>query len=230
MKIIDCVQGTDAWITARLGIPTASEFARIVTNSTGELARSRSNKKEMSDAAKKYAYRLVAETLLGRPVEKPPGEPWAMARGKALEPLAVQQYAFSNDVEVRRVGFVTTDDGRLGCSPDGLIVGARRGLEIKSTLDENHMGIFIDGPGDDYTPQVMGCLAVCELETWDLYAYHPQLPPATFSIGRDEVYIAKLGAALAEFLDMRDAMLMKARASGFFAERANDNSALVAAA
>lgn len=209
-------QGSAEWIAARLGIPTASELAEIVSNTTGELSRSRSDKKQMSAAAKKYAYRLVAETLLGRPLEKPPGNPWAMARGKELEPLAIQQYSFSNDVEVRRVGFVTTDDGRLGCSPDGLIAGTRRGLEIKATLDDNHMGIFIDGPGDDYKPQVMGCLAICELDTWDLYAFHPELPPVTISTGRDEPYIARMGAALAEFLDVRDAMLAKARASGFF--------------
>lgn len=216
MKIIDCVQGSDEWVAARLGIPTASEFAEIVSNSTGELSRSRSNKKEMSAAAKKYAYRLVAETLLGRPLEKPPGNPWAMERGKQMEPLAIQQYSFSNDVEIRKVGFVTTDDGRLGCSPDGLVVGMRQGLEIKATLDDNHMGIFIDGPGDDYKPQVMGCLAICELDTWVLYAFHPQLPSATILTGRDEPYIARMGAALAEFLDMRDAMLVRAKASGFF--------------
>jgi YqaJ-like viral recombinase domain len=222
MKIIDVQQGTPEWIAARLGIPTASEFAKIISNSTGELSRSRSNKKEMSDTAKKYAYRLVAETLLGRPMEKPPGSPWAMERGKMLEPLAIQQYSFTNDVDVRRVGFVTTDDGRLGCSPDGLIVGARRGLEIKCTLDENHMGIFIEGPGDDYKPQVMANLAICELDIWDLYAFHPELPPVTIPTGRDEPYIARMDAALREFLDMRDAMLAKARSSGFF-EQANDN-------
>ena len=37
------------------------------------------------------------------------------------------------------------DCGRIGASPDGLIVGARGGLEIKCTLDETHMGILIDG-------------------------------------------------------------------------------------
>jgi hypothetical protein len=216
MIIHDVTQGTPDWLAVRLGIPTASEFAKIVSNSTGELSRSRSNKKEMSDTAKKYAYRLVAETLLGRPMEKPPGNPWAMERGKTLESLAREQYSFVNDVEVRQVGFVTTDNGKLGCSPDGLIVGTRRGLEIKATIDENHMGIFIDGPGDDYKPQVMGCLAICELDAWDLYAFHPELPSATFSTPRDEPYIARMGAALTEFLDVRDAMLAKARASGFF--------------
>lgn len=212
MRIIDCVQGSDAWLTARLGIPTASQFHRIITAAKGDLSKS----------ARKYAHELVAETLLGRPLEKPPGSPYAMARGKALEPAAFHQYEFTHDVEVRRVGFVTTDDGRIGGSPDGLIIGARGGLEIKCTMDEGHMGIFIDGPGDDYKQQVQGNLAIAELEWWDLHAYHPELPPATIRTVRDEPYISKMRAALAEFLDMRDAMLVQARASGFFAERARE--------
>lgn len=206
MKIIDCVQGSDEWIAARLGIPTASEFHRIITAVKGDLSKS----------ARKYAAGLVAETLLGKPLEKPEGNLWVMERGKLLEPLAVQQYSFVNDCEVRRVGLVTTDDGRIGASPDGLIVGTRGGLEVKCTLDENHMSIFADGPGDDYKQQVQGNLAICELEWWDLYAYHPELPPVTIRTYRDEPYINKMRAALTEFLAIRDEMLAKARASGFF--------------
>ncbi len=217
MKIVPCVQNTDEWIAARLGIPTASEFHRIITAVKGDLSKS----------ARKYAAGLVAETLLGHPLERAPGTPWAMERGKQLEPLAIQQYAFTNDVEVRRVGFVTTDNGKIGCSPDGLIVGTKGGLEVKCTLDENHMSIFMDGPGDDYKQQVQGNLAIAELEWWDLYAYHPELPPVTLRTYRDEPYIAKMGAALTEFLEIRDAMLAKAMASGFFA---NDNSATLAQA
>jgi hypothetical protein len=210
VKIIDCEQGTDEWIAARLGIPTASEFHRIITAVKGDLSKS----------ARKYAAGLVAETLLGKPLEKPPGSLWVMERGKLLEPLAIQQYGFVNDCEVRRVGLVTTDDGRVGGSPDGLIVGTRGGLEVKCTLDENHMSIFADGPGDDYKQQVQGNLGICELEWWDLYAYHPELPPVTIRTHRDEPYIAKMGAALVEFLAIRDEILAKAIASGFFAERA----------
>jgi hypothetical protein len=207
MAIIhDMPQGSDEWIAARLGIPTASEFHKIITASKGDLSRQ----------ARKYAHGLTVEALLRRPLDKPPGIPWAMARGKELEPLAIQQYSFTNDVEIRRVGLVTTDDGRIGGSPDGLIIGARGGLEVKCTLDDNHMGIFIDGPGEDYKQQVQGNLAVCELEWWDLYAYHPELPAVTIRTYRDEPYITKMGAALIEFLAMRDEMLATARASGFF--------------
>lgn len=208
MKIIDCEQGSDAWVAARLGIPTASEFHQIITAVKGDLSK----------AAKKYAAALVAETLLRRPLEKSAATTRAMERGKELEPFARQQYGFTNEVELRRVGLVTTDDGRIGCSPDALIIGQRGGVEFKCTLDDTHMLIFADGPGDDYKQQVQGCLAVAELEWWDLYAYHPELPPATIRTQRDEPYIRKMGAALTDFLAMRDEMLAKALATGHFAE------------
>ncbi len=219
MIIYDVQQDTPEWLALRLGLPTASEFHKIVGNSTAELSRSR-DKKSLSEVARKYAHRLVAETLLGRPVEKPPGSPWAMARGKALQETAARQYAFAHDIELQPTGFVTTDCGRLGCSPDALIIGTLGGLEIKCALDEGHMGHFLDGPGDDFKPQVQGCLAICELDWWDLHAYHPELPPLTIRTYRDEAYIKRLQASLAEFLAIRDQMLEQARGTGFFEHRA----------
>ncbi len=205
-KIIDCVQGSPEWLAARLGIPTASEFHRIITAVKGDLSKQ----------ARKYAHELVAEILLGRPLEAPAVNSFAMLRGKQLEPQAVQQYEFATDTETRAVGFITTDDGRLGCSPDRLVIGQRGALEIKCQLDGNHMGLLLDGPGEDYRQQVQGQLAIAELEFVDLYGFHPCLPPVTIRTYRDEPYISKLRAALGEFLDMRDAMLEQARASGFF--------------
>jgi hypothetical protein len=210
MKIIDCAQGSPEWLAARLGIPTSSEFHRIITPAKGELSKQ----------ANKYAYALVAEILLGQPLESSIGNlDWIM-RGKLLEPQAVQQYEFSTDTETSAVGFVTTDCGRLGCSPDRLVIGQRGGVEIKCTAPQTHVGFLVDGPGDDYKPQVQGQLAIAELDFVDLYAFHPTLPPVQIRTHRDEPYIARMSAALAAFLDMRDAMLVKARASGFFAEQA----------
>jgi hypothetical protein len=209
MKIIDCAQGSEAWLAARLGKPTASEFHRVITAVKGDLSKS----------AGKYAHALVAETLLGRPLEKPPGTPWAMVRGKELEPLALAQYANDNKVELRRVGFVTTDDGRVGCSPDALIVGARGGVEVKCVLDDNHVGIWAEGPGDDYKQQVQAGLAIAELDFWDLYAWHPELPPVTIRTYRDEPYIAKMNTALLDFLQMRDTLLARAHAAGWKARQ-----------
>jgi hypothetical protein len=205
MSIIhDMEQGTPEWLAARLGIPTASEFHRIITAAKGELSKQ----------ARKYAQQLVAETLLGEPLDTGIGNLELVARGRLLEPLAVQQYEAATGTETRAVGFITTNDGRVGCSPDRLI-GQRGGLEIKCPAPLTHMGYLIDGPGDDHKQQVQGQLAVAELEWVDLYSFHPDLPPAKIRTYRDEPYIAKMSMALAEFLDMRDAMLAKATADGW---------------
>lgn len=211
MIIHEMEQGTPEWLAARLGIPTASEMSRIITPAKGDLSKQ----------CKAYAHQLVAETLLGRPLEKPPGDgPWAMRRGKELEPLARAQYARDNKIEIRTVGLVTTNDGRVGASPDALIIGERGGLEIKAVLDANHVGIWADGPGDDYKCQVQCSLAVCELAWWDLYAWHPNLPPVTRRFVRDESFITKMNAALIDFLAIRDELLARAEASSWKAREA----------
>lgn len=206
MIIHAVIQGTDAWLTARLGIPTASEFHRIITPARGDLSKQ----------ARGYAHQLVAEALLHEPCSTSiEGLEW-VARGRKLEPLAAQQYEFTTDTETKPVGFITTDCGRLGCSPDRLIVGQRGVLEIKCVNPATHVGYWLDGAREEYRPQVQGQLAVAEVEFADLYAYHPALPPVTIRTHRDEGYIAKMQAALREFLDMRDDMLKRALASGFF--------------
>lgn len=203
MAIIhDCQQGTDEWLQLRLGRPTASNFHRIITGAKGELSKQ----------ANKYAAGLVAETLTGRPLENAGLSTWAMQRGTELEPLARAQYAADNQVALRQVGFVTTDCGRVSASPDSLIVGQRGCLEIKCLLAEQHMQVLFEGPGDDYRQQVQALLAITETAWVDLYCWHPDLPPVQQRFERDEPYIDKMRVALAAFLEMRDAMLAKARA------------------
>ncbi len=208
MAIIhDMPQGSEAWLQARLGIPTASQFARIITAVKGDLSKS----------ARKYAHELVAETLLGRPLLEAGAPTFAMQRGKALEPHAAGYYEQATGCQTRLVGFITNDAGTIGCSPDRLIVGERRALEVKCKLDAGHMSMWIDGADEDHKQQCQGILGIAELESIDLYGWHPALPPICIRVERDEPYIAKMEAALREFLDMRDAMLARALASGWVA-------------
>ena len=58
MIIHDCEQGTEEWLTLRLGMPTASNFADIYS-ATGK----------PSTRAQEYMYKLVAESLAGEPVD-----------------------------------------------------------------------------------------------------------------------------------------------------------------
>src|SRR5258708_24160587 len=116
MKIIDCEQGSVEWYRARIGIPTASEFHQIVTPAKGLLSKS----------SRKYAYRLIAERLLNRPMESVEGQQW-MERGKELEPKAAAQYEFVNAVALERIGSCTTYAGMIGARTERLASGAAAG-------------------------------------------------------------------------------------------------------
>lgn len=204
-------QGSQAWLQLRLGIPTASEFDKVLTPKTMKL----------SAQARGYAHRLVAETLLGYPVEDLSNLKW-IERGVELEPQAVRSYEFDTDLQTRKVGFITSDDGMIGASPDRLLVGANGAVELKCPAPGTHIGYLIDGFGSDYIVQVQGQMLVGGFDFIDRYSFHPDLPPHRERTGRDEVMIKALSDALDQFNEMRLAMLAKARATGFFAKPADD--------
>lgn len=198
-------QGSGDWFQLRLGIPTASNFDKIITPKTGKLSAS----------STAYAYRLVAEKLLNLPTETIEGQQW-MDRGKELEPQAVSQYEWVNEVETVKVGFITTDDGLIGASPDRLVKGKAAALEIKCPAPHTHIGYLLDGPGADYRPQVQGQIYVGELEYDDFYSYHPRMPACTVRTVRDEPYIQLLVDALDQFNERLFAMLERAKTLGVF--------------
>src|SRR2546423_1157985 len=108
MKLFDVQQGSEQWMRLRMGRPTASQCDRIITPGGAP-----------SKSASAYCNELLCEVMLQRPLEGVT-MPW-MERGKILEAEAVRYYELVKDVETVPVGFVTTDDGRIGGSPDRLV-------------------------------------------------------------------------------------------------------------
>lgn len=202
----DVLQGSDQWHALRLGIPTASNFHKVVTP----------KKCELSKVAIDYALRLCAEKLLNTSGEATITNQW-LDRGKELEPVAVKQYEWQYEAATIPVGFITTDDGTIGCSPDRLVVSDRKiALEIKCPSPHVHLGYLLNGTDDDYRPQVMGQCYVAELDRAELFSYHPQMPPALIQNARDEEYIAKLADALKRFNENLFALFERAKALGFY--------------
>ena len=121
MIVVDCEQGTEAWDKARLGIPTASNFHKILSP-TGK----------PSKQADLYLYKLLAEWLTGEPEEG-----WmtdAMAAGYLTQPEAIEYFELTTDRKVEPIGFAYLDDRKIvGSSPDGL-VGDDSGIEIKAPI------------------------------------------------------------------------------------------------
>lgn len=163
---MDIVQGSDDWLAARLGIPTASEFDKILTPK--ELG--------LSKSSAKYMCRKLAEWIMGAPLEAFVS-PW-MERGKDLEAEAVRYYEMERDCETKLIGFVTTGAGMIGASPDRL-VGADGLLELKCPSLETHVSYMLEPAAmvQEHSMQTQGQLWVCSDRTYcDLMSYSPGFP------------------------------------------------------
>ena len=185
MKTLAVDQGSIEWMTARLGLPTCSQFDRLVTPKT----------MKPSAGVEKYGSELLTEWQLGCPLEWGTSE-W-MERGKKEEEDARRWYEMDRGVDVRQVGLVLRDDGEVAGSPDGLI-GEDGGLEIK-VLGAKHHGYFKHGVEDlamAYVGQVQGYLYLTGRKWWDLLAYHPHLRSVAVRIEPDPAYLAVLLPAL----------------------------------
>lgn len=183
MKIHDVEQGSDEWLKLRIGIPTASEFDKILTPGG-----------EPSKQWEAYAHKILAEEMLGRPIEGYKSQ--AMLAGTEREPESVAHYEFFYDIECTKVGFITDDAVRMGCSPDRLI-DTDGMLEAKNPEPHTHVGYLIDGKiNQTYWPQLQGQLFVAERAWVDVMSYYPDMPPKIVRVGRDEAYIKKLSDAL----------------------------------
>ena len=179
MRIDQNEQGSPEWLAARLGIPSASMFAKIVTT-----------KGIWSASADAYINQLVAERLTGEREEV--FQSHHMLRGTELEPDARDLYSLMSDAEVTEVGFCLHDTLSAGCSPDGLI-GEEGGLEIKAPAPSTHVEYLRGGVlPSKYKQQVMGCLWITGREWWDFVSYHPTMKPLIVRVERDEEYIAAL--------------------------------------
>lgn len=186
-EIIPCEQGSPEWYAARLGIPTASEFATV-------MAKGKEGGASLTRA--KYLRTLAGELITREP--DPDGYTNAhMERGKLWEGEARELYAFEYDVEPQQVGFIRT--AIAGASPDSLI-NDDGGLEIKTAL--RHIQIERlqrGGLPPEHKAQVQGCLWITGREWWDFMSYAPKLPPLYVRVVRDKEYIAQIEKAVIAF-------------------------------
>jgi hypothetical protein len=213
MRVHNCVQMSCEWWELRRGVPTASEFHRVVMPASGK----------PSTSAAKYIAQLIADEydLIPAVLTERPNNP-AMRHGNECEPEARAWYAFETGHEVRQVGFVTTDDGRLGCSPDGIIVEAPEcdgliltngylgGLELKCPQPKAHEAYLRKGRlPTEYRCQVHGQLVVTGLPWVDFVSYCPETDPLLVRVEPDE-FTELLRKELASFVrrhkEARDAI------------------------
>jgi len=199
-------QGTEAWRRLRLGIPTASQFGRILTPQGKPSAQ-----------AVTYRNQLVAERLFGQPFGKDLSRIEHVVAGKANEPHAAAQFEALEGIKLQEVGFITTPNGRIGCSPDRLILGNRReAVEIKCPTIPVHVGYLLDGPSTDYKAQVQGQILIGGFEAVHFYSWNERCPAVHIVFRPDPPYLELLNRALAEFCDLLDAAEARCRSLGAF--------------
>lgn len=196
----DVLQGSPEWLALRLGRPTASEFDSLLTPKLAV---------KTGDAVQTFINKKVAEKLLG---VRPGFSSWETEQGQILEDEARRRIVFEYDLQVRNVGFVVGEDGRCGCSPDGLI-GDDSGLEIKCPAAHTHIAYLRAGVlPSEYAPQVHGSLYVTGRKEWRFFSYHRGLPALSLVVKRDEAIMENIGKALAGFYQQFDAALVHVQA------------------
>lgn len=190
IEVFDFAQGTPEWAAARLGIPTASNFAAIRAKGEGKTRRS-------------YMMKLIGEIMTGEPSENFTNS--HMERGHEMEPDARNLYAFRLDVEPVQVGFIR--NGRKGASPDSL-VGTNGMSEIKTKLPHLQAEVLLaDRVPPEHLAQCQGNLWVAEREWIDFVSYWPRMPLFVKRVYRDEAYIKMLSSDVDAFLNELDTYL-----------------------
>lgn len=188
MEILTCEQGSEEWIQARLGIPTASNFDQIITTEG-----------RPSKSAATYMNKLLAERMTRKPLDD-----WTnrwLERGKELEGSAKDLYALQRDEVVQDIGFAYLDARKdRGASPDGLL-GNKGGLELKCPAPWTHVAYMRSRKvPTEYMVQIQGSMYVTGRQWWDFMSYHPDMPPVILRVVRDQGFIDALDRILNEFI------------------------------
>jgi hypothetical protein len=192
MKEIQCIQGGPEWHALRKGRPTGSEFSRIITPAKGEYAK----------GADTYAAELIAESLgWYRSFQGSPDT----ERGHRLEKEALRWLRLHHGIATRPVGFVLSDCGRYGCSPDAL---TDKGEPVEVKCPDTHTFCkwrIAGGVPDEHRVQLHGEMLLTGADCCHFVAYsdNPYLENVYLRVERDE-FTDKLQAALNQFCDRLD--------------------------
>ncbi len=199
LEIFNCAQGTDEWIKARLGIPTASMFsdATAKVGPRGGIPKTRQT----------YMWKLAGEIITGKQMDSYTNS--SMDRGREREAEARRLYALLNDVEPVQVGFIR--NGNCGCSPDALI-GNEGMYETKDAAAHIQIERLLKGVlPSQHRAQCQGQLMVAQRQWVDFMSHCNGLPPLIVRVDRDERYIAELRIGINQFVDELNELVNQVR-------------------
>lgn len=172
-------QRSKDWQEIRRGRFTASEIHKLMGKDCGE------NLTDWPKTAQTYILSKVAETF---------AEPMPEAKSNSLswgiehEDEAKAYYEALYKEEIENIGFVIWPENKdCGCSPDGIVKGKLKGLEVKCpfTLESHLEAFMIDTNKDfkklkpEYYWQVQSSMLFLNYQTWDFVSYHPNFNKET---------------------------------------------------
>jgi len=200
--LTDIDQGSVAWFELHKGIPTASEFFKVMA----KVGPRGGTSDKLYVMRAKYLRVLAGEIITGECREQEWFGNRHTERGKEREDEARSLYALMHDVEPQRVAFVR--NGNCGASPDSFI-GDVGGLELKDVVAEKQIERLQGGNGvpSEHKWQVIGSLLVCEdREWWDFGSHSRGLPLFEVRTYRDKVTaeLSELRAGIDRFCEERD--------------------------
>lgn len=204
-------QKTDEWLTLRRGKFTASSIYKLMGKKFGnELS-------DWPDTAQTYIMSKVAESFSDRDHELSTVE---IRWGNEHEPIARAYYEGLYGEQVEQVGFILWPRNvNAGCSPDGLVMGKHRGIEIKCPYTINsHLESFLIRTNSDFKDmkpmyywQVMSSMLFTGLERWDFVSYHPYFKPqqrmSCIEIVADTTEFEQLAARIEAAVIVRDKLI-----------------------
>ena len=190
MIISEHPQNSDGWFLDRCGIPTSSNFDKIITP-TGKA----------SSSAGTYMNQLLAEHYIGKPVDQWDGTKW-MERGNEIEEEAMATYNLITGNVMQEVNFCYLDEKKLvGSSPDGFINDDGLG-EIKCPKASTMISFMLkDVFPLKYKPQIQGQFWITERVWCHFIAYHPDMEPFIVRVERDEEFIKLLSDEIECFIE-----------------------------
>jgi hypothetical protein len=196
----DVAQYSEEYDRLRLGIPTSSNFHKIVTPQGNP-----------SKQWREYACVLIAERILQHRIEFYNSP--AMERGLIVEAEAADWYEFDQDLTVQRIDFITDDERTTGCSPDRL-VGDGGLLGVKAPLPHTQVEYWISGElSERFRPQLQGQLYITQRSWVDILCWHDVLPKLIMRVEPDDKFIKALDRELRIFNYFIEGVMEKIRAT-----------------
>lgn len=180
-------QGHINWFKLRMGKVTASELGNLLTPKF-ELRK--------GETPKTYTFEKAAEVLRGEPMIHTGS--WQTEQGQIRQDEAIPWLAIEKDWDIEEGGFIESEDGRMGCSPDGMC--ETFGVEVKCPEPTTHVRYLYEGKlPDAYVCQVMGSLYVTGFSKWVFCSYCRKLPALVLEIYPDDKAFEAIEGALKSF-------------------------------